>query len=104
MSVIPLSTLPALSPVPASATTGTAGTVVVDVDDSPGGTEHDSLILPDLSSASTRELRMLCNQLFAALEEDFPPYGARENYAAVVTQLEERELWAHRQPGRHRDR
>ncbi|MEC5199645.1 hypothetical protein RCH21_001876 [Arthrobacter sp. PL16] len=104
MSVLPLSVLAVQAPVSASATTGTTAAVLVDLDVFTGGTEHDSLIPSDLSSVSTRELRVLCTELYRALDEDFPPYGAREHYAAVVSRLEERELWAHRQPEPHHDR
>ena len=52
----------------------------------------------DLSAMSTRELRVLCNRLYRVLDSDFPPFGAREDYAEVVEILEERAARALRRP------
>ncbi len=48
----------------------------------------------DLSGMSTRELRVLSNQLYRLLDKDFPPFGAREDYEAVGLALEDREARA----------
>ncbi|TKV26104.1 N-acetyltransferase [Arthrobacter sp. NamB2] len=48
----------------------------------------------DLSTATTRELRILANQLYRVLDADFPPFGAREDYEAVVELLAHREARA----------
>lgn len=48
----------------------------------------------DLSSVTTRELRILCNQLYRVLDTDFPPFGAQEDYEAVVEMLADREARA----------
>jgi predicted GNAT family acetyltransferase len=48
----------------------------------------------DLSAVSTRELRILCNQLYRVLDMDFPPFGAQEDYEAVVQVLADRETRA----------
>ncbi len=48
----------------------------------------------DLSDVTTRELRILCNQLYRVLDTDFPPFGVREDYEAVIHALEAREARA----------
>ncbi len=48
----------------------------------------------DLSDVTTRELRILCNQLYRILDTDFPPFGVREDYEAVIHALEGRETRA----------
>lgn len=48
----------------------------------------------DLSAATTRELRILCNQLYRVLDTDFPPFGVQEDYEAVVELLASREARA----------
>ncbi|WP_104168132.1 GNAT family N-acetyltransferase [Arthrobacter sp. SX1312] len=48
----------------------------------------------DLSSVSTRELRILCNELYRALDADFPPYGVLDDYEAVVEAITDRETRA----------
>jgi hypothetical protein len=93
-----------MSVIPLSSTSPSAASILLGLDTFSGRTEHESLIPSDLSSVSARELRVLCNQLHRALDVDFPPFGARENYVAVVNQLEEREVWARRKPELHRDR
>lgn len=61
----------------------------------PGGWDSDpSLVSQDLSGMSTRELRVLSNQLYRSLEADFPPYGTREDYVMVTEELEQREARA----------
>ncbi|MHA7180173.1 hypothetical protein ACX80J_08665 [Arthrobacter sp. MDB2-24] len=55
-----------------------------------GWAASDPLIPGDLSVVSMRKLRVLCNQLYSALEGDFPPYGAPGAYAAVAKELERR--------------
>ncbi|WP_052273760.1 GNAT family N-acetyltransferase [Arthrobacter sp. L77] len=45
----------------------------------------------DLSSVSTRQLRILCNELYRALDADFPAYGVLDDYAAVVAAITDRE-------------
>ncbi|MDQ0735922.1 GNAT family N-acetyltransferase [Arthrobacter agilis] len=44
----------------------------------------------DLSTVTTRELRILSNQLYRILDGDFPPFGVREDYEAVVEALDAR--------------
>lgn len=64
----------------------------------PAGWDSDwSMVSRDVAGMSTRELRVLCNQLYKVLDKDFPPYGAREGYAAVVEELEQREARARQQ-------
>lgn len=48
----------------------------------------------DLSVVTTRELRILCNQLYRVLDTDYPPFGAQEDYEAVVEALAVREARA----------
>ncbi|WP_104180760.1 GNAT family N-acetyltransferase [Arthrobacter sp. B0490] len=48
----------------------------------------------DLSAISTRELRILSNQLYRILDVDFPPFGVREDYEAVAEALEGRDARA----------
>ncbi len=48
----------------------------------------------DLSSVTTRELRILCNQLYRTLDTDYPPFGVQEDYEAVVEVLAQREAQA----------
>jgi hypothetical protein len=53
---------------------------------------EDELRLPlNLSVMSNRELRVMCNQLYRALDEEFPLYGAQEDYAALRQELERRQ-------------
>jgi predicted GNAT family acetyltransferase len=51
----------------------------------------------NLATVSTRELRILSNQLYRVLDTDFPPFGVQEDYEAVVEALEERATRAVRQ-------
>lgn len=99
MSVIPFSASSAQTLL-AESTEPTVPTAPVppDLDALSGWFEVEELIPSDLSVVSTRELRVLCNELYSALDLDFPPYGAHEAYSALVSELEEREVWAHRQP------
>jgi hypothetical protein len=83
MSVTPLS--PTIAP-------------TIDTDFSTSCADVESSIPLDLSVVSTRRLRVLCNQLFRALDEDFPPYGARQDYALLVSELETREKRARQRP------
>lgn len=48
----------------------------------------------DLSGVTTRELRILCNQLYRALDADYPPFGVLDDYETVVAVLAEREARA----------
>ncbi|WP_104119029.1 GNAT family N-acetyltransferase [Arthrobacter sp. B1805] len=48
----------------------------------------------DLAAATTRELRILCNQLYRVLDTDFPPFGVQEDYEDVVELLAHREARA----------
>lgn len=95
MSVIPLSTSSAQT-LDAEPTAATAP-VLPDVDALSGWFEPEELIPSDLSVVSTRELRVLCNELYSALDADFPPDGAHEAYSALASELEEREVWARHQ-------
>jgi hypothetical protein len=72
----------------AGSTTGPAR--AADIDLLSGWAASDSLIPMDLSVVSTRKLRVLCNQLYSALDGDFPPYGALGAYAAVGEELTRR--------------
>jgi hypothetical protein len=89
MSGTPLfpATVPAIDLIP-DLTAGFVATV--DVDLLTGWNDAEPLIPADLSVVSTRELRILCNQLYSALDVDFPPYGAQGDYAALVNELEQR--------------
>jgi predicted GNAT family acetyltransferase len=70
------------------------GLSVVD-DLPPAGWDNDwSAGTEDLTGMSTRELRVLANQLYRLLDQDFPPYGARDGYARIVEELEQREARA----------
>ena len=51
----------------------------------------------DLAGVSTRELRILSNQLYRLLDTDFPPFGVQEDYECVVEALVERSNRAIRQ-------
>lgn len=48
----------------------------------------------DLSVIPTRRLRALCNQTYQSLDHDYPPMEAREQYEALVEELEHREVLA----------
>lgn len=48
----------------------------------------------DLSGITTRELRVLCNQLYRVLDTDYPPFGVQEDYEAVREVLAVREARA----------
>ncbi len=56
--------------------------------------EHDAALLDDdrfhedLAARSTRQLRVLANQAFRLLDTDSPPAGARDQYEAIVDELE----------------
>lgn len=54
----------------------------------------------DLSSVTTRYLRVLSNRLFKELDTDFPQYGTQEDFAQVVEELSRRESLA---TGRERE-
>jgi hypothetical protein len=69
-----------------------------DTDLFPGWAEAGVLLPADLSVMSIRKLRVLCNQLYRALDSDFPPYGAQEDYAAVAKELEQRQALARPRP------
>ncbi|WP_192476647.1 hypothetical protein [Arthrobacter sp. AET 35A] len=46
---------------------------------------------PDLSDLSCAELRSMCNQMFREMNEDFPRFGPREDYAILCDELRHRE-------------
>lgn len=48
----------------------------------------------DLTAVSTRELRILSNQLYRVLDTDFPPFGMQEHYEDVVEVLTVRQAHA----------
>ncbi|WP_434993285.1 GNAT family N-acetyltransferase [Arthrobacter sp. Ld5] len=51
----------------------------------------EPLVLPyDLTGTTTRQLRRLVNQMYKALDADFPPYGAQEDYDRLADELERR--------------
>lgn len=48
----------------------------------------------DLSVVPTRKLRALCDQKYEQLDGDYPPGQAREQYGALVEEIERREATA----------
>ncbi|WP_422390757.1 GNAT family N-acetyltransferase [Arthrobacter sp. N1] len=48
----------------------------------------------DLATVTTRELRLLCNRTFQHLDTDHPALEAREQYDALIGELERRERQA----------
>ena len=58
----------------------------------------DADLPDDLRDVSTRRLRTLCNHVYQRLDLDRPSSGSREDYHAVVEELERREAIAE-QPG-----
>lgn len=46
--------------------------------------------LMDLSGVTTAELRGLCNRVFRELDHDFPRVGARDDYQALLEELQTR--------------
>lgn len=50
----------------------------------------------DLAEVSTRQLRMLCNRTYQALDTDHPSLPMRERYDLLVEELERRERQAER--------
>ncbi|MUK03381.1 hypothetical protein GM708_16600 [Vibrio cholerae] len=63
--------------------------------DSPAALGPEMPSVPhDLSGVSTRELRIMCNQLYRVLDTDYPPFGAQEDYEAVAHMLASREARA----------
>lgn len=48
----------------------------------------------DLTVVPTRQLRVLCNQVYRLLDRDYPPMEAREQYEALVEEIEHRETIA----------
>ncbi|WP_049822537.1 GNAT family N-acetyltransferase [Arthrobacter sp. H41] len=47
-----------------------------------------ALAIDDFSSASTRELRVMANQLYRLIDADFPPAEATERYEAIAEELD----------------
>lgn len=45
----------------------------------------------DLTELSCDELRSMCNQLFREINNDFPRFGAREDYGIICDELQRRE-------------
>ncbi|WP_105033050.1 GNAT family N-acetyltransferase [Arthrobacter ruber] len=74
------STTPDLHAVDFAPATGVAEPLTPEVPDLPF----------DLSAVSTRELRILCNQLYRVLDTDYPPYGVQDDYETVVAVLDSR--------------
>lgn len=56
--------------------------------------EASTALPAGLSMMPTRALRALCNDLYRALDADFPPYGAWEDYSTVVEELGRRQTLA----------
>ncbi|MUK00492.1 hypothetical protein GM708_00240 [Vibrio cholerae] len=54
----------------------------------------DSEFPEDLSVVSTRQLRVLCNQVYRVLDRDFPPMEALHRYELLVEEIEQREVQA----------
>jgi predicted GNAT family acetyltransferase len=48
----------------------------------------------DLAAVSTRQLRVLCNQMYRLLDRDFPPMDALHRYEVLVEEIERREVQA----------
>jgi predicted GNAT family acetyltransferase len=48
----------------------------------------------DLSTVSTRQLRVLCNRTYRHLDRDFPPLDALHRYELLVEEIEQREMQA----------
>ncbi|MBG6183840.1 putative GNAT family acetyltransferase [Arthrobacter sp. CAN_A214] len=48
----------------------------------------------DLTVVPTRQLRVLCNQVYRLLDRDYPPMESREQYESLVEELERRETIA----------
>jgi predicted GNAT family acetyltransferase len=48
----------------------------------------------DLTVVTTRQLRVLCNEVYRLLDRDFPPMEAAEQYESLVEELERRETLA----------
>ncbi|WP_104117789.1 GNAT family N-acetyltransferase [Arthrobacter sp. B1805] len=48
---------------------------------------EDHLSTEDLTTASTRQLRIMANQVYRMLDTDYPPPGAVERYQSVVDEL-----------------
>ncbi|WP_156809143.1 hypothetical protein [Arthrobacter sp. TB 23] len=42
---------------------------------------------PDLSELAIEELRRLCNRMFQEMNQDFPRFGAREDYGILFDEL-----------------
>ncbi|MBG6224594.1 putative GNAT family acetyltransferase [Arthrobacter sp. CAN_A2] len=60
--------------------------------DAPAASGAETPDVPrDLSAVSTRELRILCNELYQALDTAYPPYGVLDDYEAVVQAITDRE-------------
>ncbi|MHA7145321.1 GNAT family N-acetyltransferase [Arthrobacter sp. TmT3-37] len=56
---------------------------------------QSSIDLPaDLSRLTIRALRALCDDLYKALDADYPPYGAGEDYSTAVEELGRRQAKA----------
>ncbi|PPB47720.1 hypothetical protein CI784_00550 [Arthrobacter agilis] len=49
---------------------------------------------PDLAAVSTRDLRLLCNRVYQRLDTAYPGAESREQYHAIVGELEHREAEA----------
>ncbi|WP_192476614.1 hypothetical protein [Arthrobacter sp. AET 35A] len=54
------------------------------------GEEDLPALPPDLSTVATDELCRLCNLMFQEMNKDFPRFGAREDYAILVQELQSR--------------
>lgn len=82
---------PLASPMaPAAATTGRASSDA-DLEDLRYFFDEEPLPLPtDLSHLPAIELQELCNRVFQELDHDFPRLGARDDYQALLEELQTR--------------
>lgn len=99
MSVAPLTlATPSQHAEPDSRSTWSSDAEAADFSASPDSPAASSPAVPDvprdLSTVTTRELRILCNRLYRVLDMDYPPFGVQEDYEAVVEVLADREARA----------
>ncbi|MHA7283181.1 GNAT family N-acetyltransferase [Arthrobacter sp. TMS2-4] len=69
-------------------------TVVSPASQAPASRTDDGRFPDDLSTVSTRQLRVLCNQTYRMLDRDFPVMEAVLHYELLVEEIERREVQA----------
>jgi predicted GNAT family acetyltransferase len=67
---------------PAATTVGGTPAAIASLD--------EDLSVQELTVLSTRHLRVLVNQVYAIMDTDYPPAGARDRYEMIVEELEHR--------------